>query len=336
MADQEDWGGDTAAFAAYQAEMAAQYAGTLAQWHDHLWRQIAVLQRKVDELQSWKSKTVDEMTKLRFEHKVLRHQYPDLKDEEPALPAKTRSSPLLLADRIEAPDALYKRSKEKKVSWGSAAFSGMRAPPGLESQASPGGRSVKSAASESATPMSNLSLMSMGSTVMDEGVFEGISVTENTTKQMFKKGDEEIWALSYSAEWRIGNFAAKMKSCMGRPLVSPPFGAKGLENLRLMVFPDGKEPAQGPRSRRQKEAYVKMATEGPFSAGLKLKVPDCPPPHVVPYFLYVGGLRSGYFEHNFGEKSVNSHMEVFSSANWLDQVEPDQSLLVKVEVLQLE
>merc|ERR1719188_995016 len=99
------------------------------------------------------------MSKLRFEHKGLRRQYPDLKDEEPALPSKTKSSPLLLADRIEAPDALYKRSKDKKVTWGSAVSSGMRAPPGLENQASPSNRSVKSTTSET-LPLST-SLMSM-------------------------------------------------------------------------------------------------------------------------------------------------------------------------------
>lgn len=334
MVEQEDWSSDAVSFAAYQAEMAAQYAGTLAQWHDHLWRQIAQLQRKVDELQSWKTKTIDEMSKLRFEHKVLRRQYPDLKDEEPALPSKTKSSPLLLADRIEAPDALYKRSKDKKVTWGSAASSGMRAPPGLENQASPSNRSVKSTTSET-LPLST-SLMSMGSTVMDEGVFEGMSVSESSAKQEFDCGGEQRWAFSYIAEWRIGNFAHKMKSCMGRPLVSPPFSANGLENLRLMVFPDGKEPAQGPRSRRQKEAYVKMATEGPFCAGLKLKVPDCPPPHIVPYFLHVGAMRTGFFEHNFGEKSVNGHMEVFSGTSWLDHIEADQSLVVRAEILKLD
>eukprot|EP00435_Cladocopium_sp_Y103_P015970 s1473_g3.t4 len=42
-----------------------------------------------------------------------------------------------------------------------------------------------------------------------------------------------------------------------RALVSSPFTAAGLEDLRLMVFPEGKELTKGPRSKRQRELYAK-------------------------------------------------------------------------------
>lgn len=46
---------------------------------------------------------------------------------------------------------------------------------------------------------------------------------------------------------------------MGRPLVSPPFAARGLPNLRLMVFPDAREAAKGVRQRERKGLYATMA-----------------------------------------------------------------------------
>ncbi|CAE6966335.1 unnamed protein product, partial [Symbiodinium natans] len=68
-------------------------------------------------------------------------------------------------------------------------------------------------------------------------------------------------------------------------LVSPPFNAAGLEELRLMVFPEGKETTKGPRSKRQRELYSKKVNEGPLEGCLKLKVPSCPPQLELHYFL---------------------------------------------------
>merc|ERR1719189_3889 len=133
------------------------------------------------------------------------------------------------------------------------------------------------------------------------------------------------------AQWRIGQLSTKLRGCMGRALVSSPFSMWGLEDLRLMVFPDGKEVAKGPRSRRQKEAYAKKVSEGPLEGCLKLKVPDCPAPHILEYYLRIGPCRQGPFKHNFSESTVNGCLDF--GIDWLKQVEPDLSLIVTVEVL---
>jgi len=98
-----------------------------------------------------------------------------------------------------------------------------------------------------------------------------------------------------------------------------------------MVFPDGKEVAKGPRSRRQKELYAKKVSEGPLEGCLKLKVPDCPPPHTLEYYLKIGDTRKGPFVHNFAESTVNGCVDF--GIDWLKQVDGDHSLTVTVEIL---
>eukprot|EP00440_Ansanella_granifera_P012871 gb/GFBE01013982.1/.p1 GENE.gb/GFBE01013982.1/~~gb/GFBE01013982.1/.p1 ORF type:complete len:384 (+),score=79.36 gb/GFBE01013982.1/:1-1152(+) len=352
----QEWSQNAAHIAAFQADVAAKHAQTLAQWTNHLWRQIAVLQRKVDELEDWKKKTLDDMSRLRFEHKVLRRQvYPDGLEEEQALPSKAKSLPLLLADHVDVAGAGSKTSKGKKAGLTPVSAASMRPPPGLEAVfdksdangakqvrfAAPTGEAValQSArlASEpglgvrsEASGLSDVSIttassfMTGDSTVTDDGPLEGIHVSAGTTADGIP---------CQTAEWRIGHLSTKLKGCMGRALVSSPFSAFGLEDLRLMVFPDGKEPVKGPRSRRQKELYTKKVTEGPLEGCLKLKVPECPPPHIVEYFLHIGSVRCGPFKHNFGENTVNGCLDF--GIDWLKQVEPDQSLMVKVEILGL-
>jgi len=158
-------------------------------------------------------------------------------------------------------------------------------------------------------------------TAADEGLLEGVHVTPTTVDGV----DCE------NAEWRIGHLSTKLKGCMGRALVSSPFSAWGLEDLRLMVFPDGKEVSKGPRSRRQKELYAKKVSEGPLEGCLKLKVPACPPPHVLEYYLKIGNTRKGPFNHNFAESTVNGCLDF--GIDWLKQVDADQSLTVGVEIL---
>ncbi|CAJ1337151.1 unnamed protein product, partial [Effrenium voratum] len=55
-------------------------------------------------------------------------------------------------------------------------------------------------------------------------------------------GQVDVWGMTCTrAEWRIEDVREKLQASMGRPLVSPPFAARGLPNLRLMVFPDARE-----------------------------------------------------------------------------------------------
>ncbi|CAJ1332452.1 unnamed protein product [Effrenium voratum] len=284
QADDEDW--SVANIAAF-ADVAAKHAQSLAQWHDHLWRQIAALQRKVDDLEGWKKKTMDDISRLRFEHKVLRRQVA-------SAPAATKR----LQD-VKPVD------ESKQVRFAAEADQSVEENQDVEPQL---------ASSFIATGDSQMS---------DCCQLEGININVATADG----------TPSCIAEWRIGHLSTKLRGCMGRALVSPPFSACGLQDLRLMVFPDGKEVVKGPRSRRQKELYTKKVTEGPLDGCLKLKVPQCPPPHVIEYFLYVGSVRCGPFSHNFGENTVNGCSDF--GVDWLKQVDADQSLTVKVELLKV-
>merc|ERR1712100_247933 len=106
-----------------------------------------------------------------------------------------------------------------------------------------------------------------------------------------------------------------------------------MEDVRLMVYPDGKENrTKGPRSRRQKEVYAKQVTEGPLDGCLKLKVPQDPAVSVLELYLSVGKHRVGPFKHNFENQNILSWVDF--GINWLEQVDADQSLTVGVEILQ--
>merc|ERR1719181_120703 len=95
-----------------------------------------------------------------------------------------------------------------------------------------------------------------------------------------------------------------------------------------MVFPDGKE-VKGPRTRAQKELYAKKVKEGPIEGCLKFKVPDGT--SVLEYYLRIGAVRKGPFRHDFSESAVDG-CEDFGF-DWLEQVGPDQSLTVAVEIV---
>mmetsp|Transcript_14874 Transcript_14874/g.42680 ORF Transcript_14874/g.42680 Transcript_14874/m.42680 type:complete len:412 (-) Transcript_14874:156-1391(-) len=347
--------------AAFHADVAAKHAASLAQWVQYLWTQIASLQNKIFELEDWKKKTLDDMTKLRFEHKLLRRKLmPDGEGEDAGLPAKAKSLPLLLAEHVDSADSTSKSKRNKAASPTSSPTSSpgsMRPPPGLEmlpdgskdntskrvsfgpaaelpalAALPAAGAATPKGAEPPARSTSELSLSqsetgsfgsetSPTSAVIDESLLEGVHVTPSAIDGVECE----------SAEWRIGHLSTKLRGCMGRALVSSSFTAWGLEDLRLMVFPDGKEVAKGPRSRRQKELYAKKVSEGPLEGCLKLKVPDCPAPHILEYFLKVGDVRKGPFKHNFAESTVNGCVDF--GIDWLKQVEADHSLTVSVEIL---
>eukprot|EP00408_Alexandrium_pacificum_P030939 CAMPEP_0171286972 /NCGR_PEP_ID=MMETSP0790-20130122/69303_1 /TAXON_ID=2925 /ORGANISM="Alexandrium catenella, Strain OF101" /LENGTH=401 /DNA_ID=CAMNT_0011756463 /DNA_START=100 /DNA_END=1305 /DNA_ORIENTATION=+ len=327
--------------AAFHADVAAKHAASLAQWVQYLWTQIASLQNKIIELEDWKKKTLDDMSRLRSEHKLLRRKLmPDDQSEDVALPVKAKSLPLLLSSPTSSPGAMRpppglemasdSKDSSKRVSFASSAEAAVAAAlaalPVANSISPKGGEPFSAARS-----LSELSLAesaSFGSetsptsaAALDEGVLEGVHVTPSTVDGVECE----------SAEWRIGHLSTKLKGCMGRALVSSPFTAWGLEDLRLMVFPDGKEVAKGPRSRRQKELYAKKVSEGPLEGCLKLKVPECPPPHTLEYYLKIGDVRKGPFNHNFAESTVNGCLDF--GIDWLKQVDGDHSLTVSVQIL---
>merc|ERR1719183_1332326 len=134
----------------------------------------------------------------------------------------------------------------------------------------------------------------------------------------------------------VKELSLELRGCMGRALVSPPFSAWGMEDLRLMLFPDHLNP-QGPRSRRAKELYQKRVSDGPLDGCLKLKVPSCPAPHVLKYYLTIGNSlenRKGPFTHNFAECTVSEPVEF--DKDWLLLIDGDGGLNVSVDIIQME
>jgi hypothetical protein len=136
-------------------------------------------------------------------------------------------------------------------------------------------------------------------------------------------------------EWLVEKFCAKLQPNMGRPLVSPPFAACGLPNLRLMIFPDTPEAVKNARSRDRKNVYATILKKGPLSASLKLKA-DCleGAPTVITFNLTVGSVRVGPVTFDFSEQAVHG-VENFGT-DWLKHVDTsDGSLCVGIEILEL-
>jgi len=312
MRDGEIWGGPweqeaspsdmsnvhavNASTAAYHADVAAKHAASLAQWVQYLSGTLNALQHKVTELEEWKRTALEETRKLREEHKALRWEVLERLSEEEILPpegnsVRGTSSPQFRLD-CPAGDATFSVIKTRTDSTSTSGSGPL----------SPGPVSPGPSFSDT-EPMKE----------------EGVQVTREAS------GGTERWR----AEWRIAHLSTKLRGCMGRALVSSPFDALGLEDLRLMICPDGKEVAQGPRNRRQKELYTKKITEGPLDGCLKLKIPNCPAQCELEYRLTVGSLRRGPFRHDFAESTVS---ECDDFGDWLKQLDADRSLTVSVEI----
>lgn len=288
---------------AYHADVAAKHAAStashatiLAQWVQHLWGKHEELQAKVKELEDWKKRTLEDMRKLREEHKQLRKRFGGPSDADDAVPGVKKA--------VTAPSM-------------SGGFGdGFSGPPGL---APPAATTPTGEGEDDETPVSceggEKALKENDGVVVKEAAVDGASCER--------------------AEWRIGSLSVKLRGCMGRALVSPPFSAWGMEDLRLMIYPDQKESATGPRSRRQKDLYNKKVSDGPLDGCLKLKVPNCPAPHVLKYYLTVGSAdtRKGPFEHNFSECTVSDPAEF--GMDWLSQVDADGGLSVSVDIMKM-
>jgi hypothetical protein len=292
-----------AATAAYHADIAAKHAAStanhataLAQWVSHLWQQHEALQAKVRELEDWKKRTLEDMRKLREEHKQLRKKLGPSQDDDFSQGVKKAAT----MPSISA----------------SAETESIQGPPGLDLPALPTDASTEEAESPSGAVMDS----------GDGGQNEGVSVKDHAV-------DGRV---CQRAEWRINHLSTRLRGCMGRALVSPPFSALEMEDVRLMIYPDLKESATGPRSKRQKELYNKKVSDGPLDGCLKLKVPNCPPPHTLKYYLTVGAAgahRKGPFTHNFADCTVSEPAEF--GMDWLAQVDTDGGLTVSVDIVQM-
>eukprot|EP00931_Biecheleriopsis_adriatica_P100895 TRINITY_DN76131_c0_g1_i1.p1 TRINITY_DN76131_c0_g1~~TRINITY_DN76131_c0_g1_i1.p1 ORF type:complete len:383 (+),score=95.34 TRINITY_DN76131_c0_g1_i1:111-1259(+) len=133
-------------------------------------------------------------------------------------------------------------------------------------------------------------------------------------------------------EWRIEDLYGKLQASMGRPLVSPPFAALGLPNLRLMVFPDGRDTMKNARSGERKGLYAAMIKKGPLHGALKLKADCLQCATVMTVNLTVGKVRSGPLVYDFSEQAIHG-LDDFG-VDWLKQVDKASgSLTVGLEIL---
>merc|ERR1719499_710344 len=133
------------------------------------------------------------------------------------------------------------------------------------------------------------------------------------------------------AEWRIDGVRSKLQASMGRPLVSPPFAARGLPNLRLMVLPDAREAVKNARNRERKSMYTAMVKKGPLHGSLKLKADCLERDTVLSFFLTVGAVRRGPFTYDFSECAIHGCDDF--NTDWLKQVDDSGTLCVGVEIL---
>jgi hypothetical protein len=131
-------------------------------------------------------------------------------------------------------------------------------------------------------------------------------------------------------EWNIKDFSTKLKNGMGRAVVSAAFNLCGLEEVRFMVAPMMQQSNVGPRTRKEKEEFSKMVTNGPLDAALMLKVPNARP-CVFKYYLGVGNEKTGPHECDFSNTAIDKRGSF--GINWFWEMNKDSSITVSVEML---
>jgi len=138
--------------------------------------------------------------------------------------------------------------------------------------------------------------------------------------------------LATHIEWRIEDFGGRLQASMGKPLVSPPFTACGLQNLRLMVFPDAREAVKSARSRDRRGMYAAMVKKGPLYGGLKLKAECLGCATDISFNLSVGSIGAGPVTYDFSQQAVHG-LDDFG-VDWLKQVDKATgSLVVSADIL---
>jgi hypothetical protein len=273
--------------ASQHAENLAQHTTALAQWVQKLYADQQNLQSKVTELEEWKKRTLEEMRKLRDEHKQLRKRYGA---DEPLVAAPEGPRKVVSAPPTLPPPPPDKPAKVFEDP------SPITPPPGLVPSLSQ---------------------------VESDAVNEGIVIKEEMV------GGFEV----KRATWRIGNLSVKLRGCMGRAVVSPPFSAWEMNDLRLMLFADLNQKGTEKGSRKAKESYQKKVSEGPLDGSLKLKVPECPKQPVLTYCFKLGDLPIDgpqWNSHDFSAQSVSEQVEF--KEDWLKQTTEDGALTVSVDI----
>jgi len=137
------------------------------------------------------------------------------------------------------------------------------------------------------------------------------------------------------AIWRIVHVRSRLKTSLGKPLVSPPFTVAGLSDLRFMITPDVKGTLEGLRGKSKQSHFAKMLSQGPLHCSIKLKVPELPSSSTptLKFYLTVGSTaRYGPYSCNFKEHTMHGCDD--ANIDWLKEVDTDGSLCVGLEMLE--
>lgn len=135
------------------------------------------------------------------------------------------------------------------------------------------------------------------------------------------------------AVWRIVQLRGRLKTSLGKPVVSPPFTITGLGDLRLMVTPDAKGTLEGMRGKSKQSHFAKMLSQGPLECTLKVKVP-CTSTPVVKFYLTVGpNCRQGPFTCDFMQHTVHGCNDF--DCDWLKEVDEEGCLCVGLEIVEI-
>lgn len=135
------------------------------------------------------------------------------------------------------------------------------------------------------------------------------------------------------AVWRIVQLRGRLKTSLGKPVVSPSFAISGLGDLRLMVTPDAKGTLEGMRGKSKQSHFAKMLSHGPLECSLKVKVP-CTSTPIVKFYLTVGSnCRKGPFTCDFTEHTMHGCNDF--DCDWLKQVDDEGCLCVGLEIVEV-
>lgn len=137
-------------------------------------------------------------------------------------------------------------------------------------------------------------------------------------------------------EWQIESFCPKFQSSPSRPIVSPPFAACGLPNLRLVVNPVVRDSQKvAAKKCAAKKTSKKAVVTGPAFGGLKLKADCLTGPTVMTFKLTVGDFVEGPYTFDFSEQAVQGPSDL--ACDWLEHVDQSSgSIRLGVEILEVQ
>jgi hypothetical protein len=179
-----------------------------------------------------------------------------------------------------------------------------------------------------------LSTTSAASTFMSMMTPASSALPEDKNLESVTVEQSQVHGISCTrAVWRIVQLRGRLKTSLGKPVVSPPFSVLGLGDLRLMVTPDAKGTLEGMRGKSKQSHFAKMLSQGPLECTLKVKVP-CTTVPVVKFYLTVGPhCRQGPFTCDFMQHTVHGCNDF--DCDWLKQVDEEGCLCVGLEIVEI-